>query len=330
MTALHQRLVLALLALALSATAAAAAQMATLKGALVVAGDQVTLGDLFTPESFAATPEVALVAIAPAPKPGQRMTVDAAALQRVALKYGLEWPNAQRLDRLSLERESIRLEAPTIEAALIDAIAAKSPEVAGQGRLRVRFAGPAPTLHIALGAPATLKIVSLDVEAATGQFRARVQAPADDPSAEPIVVVGRAYGVSEIPTLARDIQPGEALVASDFTWTEVARERLSQNIHTSTDGLIGKTPKRPLRAGEPLRFGDVEEPIVIAKDALVSMIVRGPGMTLTAQGRALEAGALGHTIRVLNTSSKRTVEAVVQGPGEVLVATAAPTTLARN
>jgi len=42
-------------------------------------------------------------------------------------------------------------------------------------------------------------------------------------------------------------------------------------------------------------------------------------MTLTAQGRAVEPGALGDTIRVANATSNQIVEAKIDGPNTVTV-----------
>ena len=47
----------------------------------------------------------------------------------------------------------------------------------------------------------------------------------------------------------------------------------------------------------------------------VSLVYQAPGMSLTMRARALEDGAIGQPIRLQNTSSNRTIEAVVTGPG---------------
>ncbi|MGY9002469.1 MAG: flagellar basal body P-ring formation chaperone FlgA [Rhodospirillales bacterium] len=44
-----------------------------------------------------------------------------------------------------------------------------------------------------------------------------------------------------------------------------------------------------------------------------------PGMSLSAQGKALEDGAKGDTVRVHNIRSKNIVEGVVTGDGKVRV-----------
>jgi flagella basal body P-ring formation protein FlgA len=51
------------------------------------------------------------------------------------------------------------------------------------------------------------------------------------------------------------------------------------------------------------------------------MILESPGLLLTAKGQALEDGAKGETIRIMNTQSNRTIEAVVTAAGTARVST---------
>ena len=123
--------------------------------------------------------------------------------------------------------------------------------------------------------------------------------------------------------LSRDVKPGETIAQSDVVITEMPSEKLGQNVLTAAGDIAGHAAKRMIRAGDPLRLGDVEAPILVRKDMLVTMSVRAPGMTLTAEGRALESGAAGAAIKVMNTNSKRTVIATVEGEGLVSVGRAA-------
>ncbi len=45
---------------------------------------------------------------------------------------------------------------------------------------------------------------------------------------------------------------------------------------------------------------------------------------LTVRGKAIEGGADGDVISVLNEQSKRTVQGVVVGPGRVIISTSSP------
>ena len=61
-------------------------------------------------------------------------------------------------------------------------------------------------------------------------------------------------------------------------------------------------------------------PAMVQKGATVLMVLDSPGIALTAQGQAMEAGAIGERIRVLNPISRAVVEAEVVGPDRVRVA----------
>jgi flagellar basal body P-ring formation protein FlgA len=53
------------------------------------------------------------------------------------------------------------------------------------------------------------------------------------------------------------------------------------------------------------------------------MMLDSPGIVLTAQGQAMEAGAIGERIRILNPVSHAVIEAEVIGPDRVRVAPSA-------
>jgi flagella basal body P-ring formation protein FlgA len=51
------------------------------------------------------------------------------------------------------------------------------------------------------------------------------------------------------------------------------------------------------------------------------MKIETPLMSLSAQGKALQDGTQGETVRVMNTQSNRMVEGIVDGPGSVVIRT---------
>lgn len=302
-----------------------AAPQAVLQSNIAVEGRTITLGDLFTPESFSAAPEAARVVIAAAPMPGEHTSLDAYRLTKFCAEHGIDWPNTQKLDMIPVARVGDVVPPDLVKAQLLDAAAAQGLD----GKLALAFSGAMPAINIPIGAEASVAVDALDLDARTGQFRARLRAPANDTTAPSVAVIGRVYQVIEVPVLTRDMRPGEVIAKGDFEWTDIAADRLGQNILTNTADLVGTTPKRMLRAGQAIRIGDVAPPVVIKKGDLVAMLVSTPGMSLTAQGRALDEGAAGDTIRVMNSSSKRTIEGTVKGPGQVMVgAISLPSTLA--
>lgn len=77
-------------------------------------------------------------------------------------------------------------------------------------------------------------------------------------------------------------------------------------------------PARP--AAPPLRAADRPAPLVKRGDAIV-IAVRSGALTITAHGKALSDGAMGDRVRVTNDATRRTLQAVVEGPARVKILT---------
>jgi flagella basal body P-ring formation protein FlgA len=115
------------------------------------------------------------------------------------------------------------------------------------------------------------------------------------------------------------VPPGQTIEADDVGMVQVPSERLVQAVVAEPTDLIGKTPRRAVRPGQPVRIADVRLPIVIHKGELVTVIVESKDMRLTAQGRANDDGAQGQAIRVANTRTGKLLDATVAGPGTVKI-----------
>jgi flagella basal body P-ring formation protein FlgA len=122
-----------------------------------------------------------------------------------------------------------------------------------------------------------------------------------------------------IPALRNGIQLGTTITREDIVWIDMPARQVTNNIVTDPQNLIGMAAAWSLPGERPIRESDVRKPIIAKKGALVTMTVSLPNMKLTAVGRALENGALGDTIRLINTSSSKTVEGVVLADGNVAI-----------
>jgi len=230
-----RRLLPLIAALALASPALAGAPV-TLKGAPVDTDGTVTLGDLFEGAGGAANVPVAA-------KPGASVVLDAGAVQALARRAGLDWPNAE-----------------------------------GYRRLIVRTAAPA--------------------DAGTS-----------------------AKGNVEVLTYARNLNAGEVLQAQDLVWAKVAAA--PSDAVSDADQAIGMAARRPLRAGAPSQGRDLAAALVIKAGDPVTVTWADGGVQLSLQGKAQANAAVGDALPVLNPASKKTVQAIVTGPGQALVGPAA-------
>ena len=303
------RTLMAIAALTLT-LAAASADAAQTRDVVTVKGDFVRLGDLF--EGIG---EKATVAIAHAPAPGVRAIYNATRLASLAYSHGIAWRPVSRFDRVIVKRASQIISGEEIHAALRSELEKRGIAKGSE----VEFTNRRISVYLPIGVPATLAVQNLNYERRTGRFTATVTAPANHPSSTSLVVTGRVYKVIEVPVLNRRVPKGETITTDDIDWIRLPASQVRRNIIVDENRLIGKTPRRGLRAGQPIRNGDVRAPVVVAKGSLVTMILKTRNMILTSKGRAIENGAIGDTVKIMNTRSKTVVEAVVAGANRVTV-----------
>ena len=83
--------------------------------------------------------------------------------------------------------------------------------------------------------------------------------------------------------------------------------------------FVGQELRRTIYAGHKINRAHVGAPILVKRNAPVTMIYNYGTMRLTAKGRALGAGSIGDTINVMNTSSRKKIIGIVTGPETVEV-----------
>ncbi|WP_341701911.1 flagellar basal body P-ring formation chaperone FlgA [Ferrovibrio sp.] len=186
--------------------------------------------------------------------------------------------------------------------------------------VEVSFHGYGNEIEVPAGMPATLQVAGFSFDARSGRFVADLTAPG---RRETMRVSGRATAIESIPVLKNRIAPGDTIARGDIEWVQVPAGRYGGGYIDKASELVGQSPRRPLRTGEPIRSADIGRPEAIAKNTLVTMIAQGPGLTITTTGRALDAGSIGDVIQVMNLQSKKTVQATITGPDQVQVLTAA-------
>ena len=128
---------------------------------------------------------------------------------------------------------------------------------------------------------------------------------------------GVAVETVEAITVEHPVEHGEVLKASDLVVER--RPKADGPVITDMRMAIGLAARHQLRPGQPLHDADLTKPAVVQRNDTVTLIYEAPGLTLTLRGQAQDAGALGDTISVINSQSKRTVQGVVTGPGRVTV-----------
>lgn len=292
----------------------APAQPAMLRPAVTVEGNTVTLGDLFI-----GIDDKADQVIAAAPAPGERVVLDYAWLGRVARAYHVNWQPTTRLDRVSLARASTVLDRGTLDGLVHEAMVRDGVS----GELTLEYDLRMPDIHLPLDTAEPARLQQLQVDRRTLRFTGVLVAPANHPESRRYAISGRAVEQASLPALARRMMSGETIEERDLVWIKVRKDQVGAATLTDPMQLLGQAPRRVLQPNRPLTANDVEQPILVKRNAVVTVVYRHPGMELTAQAKAVVDGALGETVRVVNPTSNRQFDAVVTGRNAVTVGPAA-------
>lgn len=275
-----------------------------------VMGDTVHVGDLFSDAGpHAGDP------IAPAPAPGTRVTYNAAWLGAIAREHHLNWQPSSDFDQASVERATRFIDADTVAQRILSEVA----PTAQSGGASVQLDNPGLRFVVPAEASDAMALDGLNLDQRSGRFTVFVTAPPNAANAQRQRVSGRIVYQVVIAVPSHGMAIGDVFGANDISEVKLPRDRLAPDAITSAQALIGKATRRILMAGETVRAGDVEDPVVVHKGDLVTISINTGSMQLTAQGKAQEDGAMGTNIRIANTQSNRTIDAMVVGPNQVVI-----------
>ena len=123
----------------------------------------------------------------------------------------------------------------------------------------------------------------------------------------------------QVPVLRRQVRSGEVITAEDIDLSKLPVRNVRKNTVTDSRQLIGKSPKRVISQGRPIRQEEIANPAILLKGAHITMIYKTRNLEITTLGEALESGAKGDVIRVKNLSSRQVIDGIVETSGRVHV-----------
>ena len=300
-----------ILAAAVIIPTTASAFAISLRHNAMIEGNVITLGHLFSGLEQNKADKV----LGPAPQPGQDMVLNARTLMRVAIAMDLPWRPASTADTIRLTRAATVISPDIIQDVLKTEISAHGVD----GRFEIASASTMNDIILPYGESATMDVEQFSFDGAKNRFDAVIVAPSKE---NPIVrerVSGVIHRVVDVPVLRSTMKNGAVIKQGDIDYVPMKAHNLKHDMVLNISELLHMTPRRIVVAGEPIKVNEIRPPQIVARGELVTMIYQNGPLSLTAQGKALQHGAKGDMIRVVNNSSSRTIEAKVTDFGEVLV-----------
>ena len=312
--------------LALGPDAASAADpgtppLPTLKREAVVSADIVRIGDLIDGAGPAAG-----IAIFRAPDIGETGSVPAYQVLAAARAYGIERVDTQGNSKVAVTRAGRVLAAKDIEAAVARTLVARGG-VADSNDLAVTLDREPQPLH--LESAADLRALYTYYNARSGRFDITFEVA--DEAAHRATQRYSGYAVETVPVAVtlRPLARGEIVRAADVAIEHRPKSEFREGAPAATDPA-GLAVRHPTRAGQPLRTSDLMRPEIVQRNEVVTLVYEAPGLVLTVRGKAIDPGAEGDVISVINSQSNRTVQGTVAGPARVVVRSGAPRLVASD
>ena len=127
--------------------------------------------------------------------------------------------------------------------------------------------------------------------------------------------------VMAVPVFAETVVPTRTIRANVIILSTDVTVSAAQipNGYRSLADVVGQEARVVLYPGRPILVDDVGPPAIVTRNQIVLVQFNGNGLHITTEGRALERGAIGDRVRIMNLSSRATLFGQVQQDGSIQV-----------
>ena len=120
-----------------------------------------------------------------------------------------------------------------------------------------------------------------------------------------------------VPALSVRVHPASTPLLPLPRWT--VTEDVTPGAVSDLAEIVGKEAKVTLYPGRPILIDQIGPPALIERNQQVKMSYADGPLSIMTEGRALDRGGVGETIRVMNLTSKQIVSGAVAADGSIKV-----------
>ncbi|MEO0635574.1 MAG: flagellar basal body P-ring formation chaperone FlgA [Pseudomonadota bacterium] len=283
----------------------------TLRANVTVGEDVVRLGDLVS-----GTGALAGTAIFRSPAPGTGGTLSAQDVALAAYRAGVELVDFAGIETVSIQR----LDNALRREAIARLLAFEMARVTGEplSNLRIQDSDlPLSVRHDGGSEAQKPQVVDLQFDESRDRLSATLLTRSGDRTTSTRLVTSALIEAETI-VLAGGLSSGDLIKRADLTVSRMPRKSTMGAI-SDPERIVGQQARRAMIAGSILRSSDLQPPTLVLRNREVLIQLKRGGLALTARGKAMEDGALGDMIEVMNIRSQKILQGTVQRDGTVLV-----------
>lgn len=291
----------------------------TLRGSVTVTGELVRIGDLIENAGSAAQ-----IAVFRAPDLGTTGTLPVSQLMQALRAHQVIGVDTRELREVSVTRASRTLGSKEVEALVARALERRNG-LGDAANLAITFdRGTLRDLQLDAAYRGEMRPTTVRFDPRNGRFDATFEI-LNDITAEPtrLRFVGTAVETVETAVITRNVERNEVLRASDVVTERKPKAEVGSD-GVTRERAVGMQARKSIRAGQAVKAADLGKPDLVTRDQSVTVIYEAPGIYLTGRGKALDSGTEGDVVSIVNLQSKRTVQGIVIGPGQVAAMVSTP------
>jgi flagella basal body P-ring formation protein FlgA len=303
-------------AVAISANVAFATPV--LKPHVKISSKIVTVGDMF--DNAGALAEKGLFR---SPEPGTLGNVPLASISMAAERAGITSFDDRGLSSVRVERTGIAINRDFLNQLFERELAARNL-LQNDQQVQFNNFGGFTTIYAeeAMGAP--VEVLDFYFDQQTQRVQAKLAVLGQD---SPLTLDGRIDVLAPVAHLRRTMNQGEIVDINDLEFRPTPVRFGHSQGELQVADILGKSLTRTVRENTMLRPTDLTDPLIIARNDMVTLLFRKGPLKLTVKGQALNAASVDQPVTVLNLMSKKVVQGIASANGTVII-TNDPTRLA--
>ncbi len=120
---------------------------------------------------------------------------------------------------------------------------------------------------------------------------------------------------ADVLTTTRTLRAKSIIALEDLA----IQDGFDESALSRAEDAVGSEARVALYAGRPIHPQDIGPAAIVDRNQIVAISFNHGSLTITIEGRAMERGGVGDTIRVMNASSRVTVNATINPDGSLTV-----------
>ncbi|NGX94073.1 MAG: flagellar basal body P-ring formation protein FlgA [Candidatus Afipia apatlaquensis] len=290
----------------------------SLRASVTVSSDIVRIGDIVENAGSAAQ-----IAIFRAPDLGTTGSLPVAQLLTALRTHQVIGVDTRDLREVSITRSSRTLVSKEIEQQIARVLERRNG-LGDAANITVTFERDLRELQLDAAHTGDMRATIVRFDPRNGRFDITFEIP-NDVTYNPTKLrfIGTAVETVEAAVLTRAVERNEILRSSDVVVERRPKTEIGNDV-INRDRSVGMQARKQMRAGQALKTADLGKPDLVSRDQGVMLIYEAPGLYLTGRGKALDSGTEGDIVNIVNLQSKRTVQGVVTGPGQVTITAPGP------